>query len=194
MKKKYIGISSIILVLLSLYSITAYANQNDKSVPEQLESIVLDLGKMKEKVDDLLSVKEDVGLLKEEVNQLKEENEDLQGKIEALNKGSEPGGLPEERLAFDGANRELKVRVRERLGGGYSGTLPVANIVVELFSVSDPDNKLIGITDYKGDVVFTVNNDDYQLVVKENDRYKQAVQSSFRYDDERMIYTESFGN
>ena len=99
--------------------------------------------------------------------------------------------LPEQRLSFDNANKDLTVSVKERLSGNYSGSTIVPNMVVEVFAKDNPSDKLIGITDYKGSVEFKVKSGVvYEVVAIGNEHYKQVYSlgnySSFE------LWTESY--
>ena len=197
MKKKIVVIViSALLVVLS-FGFTSYAKGNQNSIPEQIEELSNQIAKLLSSDDEINSEvnnlktklaesEDDISSLESQVNGLKEKISTLQQKP-----NTEVVNLPEQRLSFDNANKDLTVSVKERLSGNYSGSTIVPNMVVEVFSKDNPSDKLIGITDYKGSVEFKVKSGVvYEVVAIGNEHYKQVYSwgnySSFE------LWTESY--
>ncbi|MDM5326826.1 hypothetical protein [Neobacillus sp. CF12] len=79
---------------------------------------------------------------------------------------------------------------------GSQATLPISNLVVEVFRASNPDDKLVGITNYRGEVTFKIDSGSYEIVVLGNKYkyYKGAYDQLHEFETGSTIQTESFGN
>ena len=187
-KKLWVGVLSTGLLITSLISIP-FSNvkaESETSIPSQIQNLQAQLGEIKELVTGLVSTKDDVEALNKLVNQQKNAFSEQEIRIDSMTKQIEDlkttpptvdTALPEERLAYEGTTGKIPVYLNEKIDGIY---YPAPNQVIEVFDPRKPEDKLIGVTDYKGKVVFTVRtNTTYQIVYRGNEKYRPQVASDY---------------
>jgi hypothetical protein len=143
-------------------------------VPAQIDDLKAVVSDLTKQVAELQPLKDDVKNIKEDISSIKTE-------IEAIKNSqtTTPGGQQvQQRLSFDGANWTVVVTLYDRPGGGGTPYY-IPDRVVYLWEENNQNDKLVGITDYKGTIVFHVT------------RGKQYI-AQFKGDDKyRPIYSKS---
>ena len=185
--------SSVVTRKLAVSGSNAIAENGVPGQIDELKVVVTDLTKQ---VAELLPLKDDVKNIKEEISSLKTTVSAQQASIDSIKNNSQatkPDGQQiQERLSYEGANCSVLVTFSEQ--SSVNNALP--DKVVYLWEVNNPNDKLVGITDYKGEIVFNVaRGKQYVTQFKGDDKYKPVyikVTSPNAQNDKWILATRTY--
>lgn len=214
MRKKILGAAIAVSVVVGGVAIsTANAEGEKGGIPAQINELKAAVSDLTIQVKDLLPLNEDVESVKDKVSSvngtiseqeksldsMRQQIEDLKKEIEELKASPvtvDPDGQQvQQRLSFDGANFNLNVSLLDTEGDVYKSYLSVPNKVVYLWEKNNPEDKLVGVTDYKGNILFkVVNGKEYIVEYKGDDRYKPKVGSvvAIHYNSPFQLHTYTY--
>lgn len=179
MKKKVLGVILATSVVAGVYAVSGANSEAEDGIPAKIDELKVVVSDLTKQVAELLPLKDDVRNIKEEISSVKTTVSDQQTSIDSIKteieemKNSQvtpPDGQQiQERLSFENSN----ITVVVTLSDGTRAPFAIPYRVVYLWEENNPNDKLVGITDYKGSIAFKIRSGKmcvYQF--KGDDKYK----------------------
>jgi uncharacterized coiled-coil protein SlyX len=175
---------AVVFVFIVSFSIVMAEETPGKemSIPEQIEELKIQVLEIKDQITNLISTQNEVDDLKNTlasqqqeiqtltstVVELKTDVSNLEQELASLKLqlSSSSTILPEERLSFGTGGRTSRVNLYDEYN------LRIPNAVIEVFKKNNPDDKLIGVTDYNGNVTFTLPHGEYVIIFAGTEKYR----------------------